>query len=85
MATFGKSTASVRLVIDGKDRPMGLTPLEMEILAYLADGHRVTEIALFLGSSREAVDQKIKVIKDKLGAQTQAGVIARAFRNHILI
>lgn len=63
---------------------MGLTPLEMEILAYLADGHRVTEIALFLGSNREAVDQKIKTIKDRLGAQTQAGAIARAFRLKII-
>lgn len=85
MATPRESIVTPRrIIIDGKERPLGLTPLEMEILAYLANGHRPTEIAVFVGSNRDAVDQKIRTIKDRLGANTQAGAVAIAFRKNII-
>lgn len=75
--------SNVRTVIMGKDWN-GLTPLEREILAYIADGRRPVEIAEYIGSSRPTVDNRVMEMKNKLGANTTAGMVARAFRLGIL-
>lgn len=61
-----------------------LTTLELEVIAHVADGRRAAEISAILGTSTNAVDQKVYAIKNKLGAATSAGAVARAFRLGIL-
>ena len=82
--TGSSNMTHIRTVIDGKDRPFGLSPFEMEILAHIADGRRPAEIGEIVGSSRNAVDNRLNDMKNKLGANTTGGMVARAFRVGIL-
>jgi DNA-binding CsgD family transcriptional regulator len=61
-----------------------LTSLELEVLAHMADGRRAAETSEILGTTTNAVGLKVHAIKNKLGAATSAGAVARAFRLGIL-
>lgn len=57
-----------------------LSELEVKVLQLTADGRKACEIGEEIGRSKNAVDQRIHVLKNKFGAATIAGLVARAFR-----
>ena len=61
-----------------------LTNREIDVIWLLSDGATNDQIALALGISPETVQQHVKRIRDKLGAQTRAHAIARALHDGIL-
>lgn len=56
-----------------------LNAVQREILLWLANGKRPIDVADILDMKANAVHQHIHKMKDKLGANTQAGLVARAF------
>lgn len=61
-----------------------ITGREREVLQRLADGVSAPDIAMQLGVGHGTVRTHIQHLREKLGANTQAGVVGRAFRLKIL-
>lgn len=61
-----------------------LSDAELEVLKYVADGKRPSEIKVLVDATENAVNMKIYSVKNKLGANTSAGMVARAFRLGVL-
>ena len=61
-----------------------VTVREHDILERLADGESTPEIAVTLGISRSTVRTHVEHMRDKLGARTQAQLVARAYQIGLL-
>ncbi|MEY2484213.1 MAG: hypothetical protein QOK24_2741 [Verrucomicrobiota bacterium] len=59
-------------------RAVGLTPRQAEILSWVAQGKRDSEIAQILHSSTRTVSNHLYRILRKLGAETRGGAVAEA-------
>jgi DNA-binding CsgD family transcriptional regulator len=57
-----------------------LTPREVEILSLIADGLTYEEIGARLGIGIETARTHLAKARDRLGAQSRAGAVAKAFR-----
>jgi DNA-binding NarL/FixJ family response regulator len=64
--------------------PLSLTPREREVLAFLADGATVTDIAGFLGLSVQTCRGYVKSLLAKLGVRTQLQAVVAAARMGLL-
>jgi DNA-binding NarL/FixJ family response regulator len=60
--------------------PAGLTPRELEVLAFLADGLRNAQIAERLVVSQRTVDHHVSAILRKLDVETRGEAAAEAIR-----
>lgn len=61
-----------------------LTEAEKAILQQLADGRRHGEIASILAVSTGVIDQRVHIVKNKIGAATTTGAVAMALRHGII-
>ena len=75
-----------RLLARTTARPAGadLTPREHQVLSLLVDGVRPSEIAAELCITPKTVSTHIEHIMSKLGAHSQAQVVAFAVRDHLV-
>lgn len=64
----------------GEAREITISATELELLKLLADGKRSKDIGYFMKASANVVDQRVMQLKNKLGAETNAGAVAIAFR-----
>lgn len=60
-------------------RSLGLTPREAEVLLWMAEGKRNSEIAVILQMSPRTVDKHSEHIFSKLGVETRASAVAMAW------
>lgn len=63
---------------------MLLTQREIQVITYVADGHRQSKIAEKMGISRFTVNAHLDKIREKLDAPTTANAVAIAFRQKII-
>jgi len=61
-----------------------LSPREMDVLRYLAEGKSAEETAIILGISHETAKSHAKAIRFKLGCTTTTLAVATAFRKGLL-
>jgi LuxR family quorum sensing-dependent transcriptional regulator len=61
-----------------------LTGREREVLALLAQGRQLDEIALDLGIGTETVRSHIRNAGERLGAANRTHAVAIAIRNHLI-
>ena len=69
---------------DGKAGPVMLTPRELEILGWLAQGLANKQVAARLGVSEHTVKTHVAHAFEKLGVGTRAEAVARAVRMGLL-
>lgn len=62
----------------------GLTPREIEVVYWHAQGKRISDIMEILDLKLDAIRQHNFRIKNKLGAQTMSGCVALAIRKGII-
>lgn len=58
---------------------LGLTPREAEVLAWVAQGKRNSEIAVILGNQTRTVGKHVENVLGKLGAETRSAAAALAW------
>ena len=75
-----------RLVQQAKtgDETSVLTPRELQVLEFLAEGRSSKEIANFLAITEATVKGHLKNLYDKLGATDRAHAVAIALRQRII-
>ena len=61
-----------------------LTPRQIEVLRYLAQGSRAEEIAESLGVSLHTVRTHLQNIFEKLGVHSQIEAVSRAYRDRLI-
>ncbi len=61
-----------------------VTPRELEILGFIANGDTTASIAARLGISRSTVRTHVEHLRTKLGVPTRAAVVAMGFRLGLL-
>lgn len=61
-----------------------LTKGELEILLWLSNSKRNMDIAAIMEVSTNIIDQRVHVIKNKLGAGTTTGAVAIALRTGVI-
>ena len=74
----------IRKAIAKDPDPPVLTERQKEILKFVTDGLRNSDVARQLGISTDAVKQHLSAICNKLGAVNRAEAIAIALRKHLL-
>jgi len=57
------------------------TPRQLEVIALLADGKKLHEIAEILGISRYTVGRHVTDAFERTGAANSSGLVAMALRN----
>jgi DNA-binding CsgD family transcriptional regulator len=60
-------------------RPLGLSPRETEVLAWVAEGKKNEEIGMILGASNRTIDKHVQHILSKLGVEGRTAAAAVAF------
>lgn len=60
-----------------------LTPREREVLHWVAEGKRDSEIALIFGISVRTIEQHVRVCLQKLGVETRATACATVWRTRM--
>jgi DNA-binding CsgD family transcriptional regulator len=71
--------------LPGLDSWEHITPREREVLVLLADGLSSPEIAASLGIARSTARTHLEHLRARLGAATQAGLVAKALRLGLLV
>lgn len=66
------------------ETPNPLTPRQIVVLTYLADGHTAEHIAGFLCITSQAVNKHISAARDALDAQTTTEAVVTALRRGLL-
>ncbi len=61
-----------------------LTGRQREVLALLAQGRQLDEIALDLGIGPETVRSHLRTAGERLGANNRTHAVAIAIRNHLI-
>lgn len=61
-----------------------ITPREMEVLHWMAEGKTASEIGTILTISYITVNQHIRNAKDKFGVFKDTALVAQALRHHII-
>jgi LuxR family transcriptional regulator, transcriptional regulator of spore coat protein len=61
-----------------------VTPREMEVLHWMAEGKTASEIGTILTISYITVNQHIRNAKDKFGVFKDTALVAQALRHHII-
>jgi LuxR family transcriptional regulator, transcriptional regulator of spore coat protein len=61
-----------------------ITPREMEVLHWMAEGKTAAEIGTILTISYITVNQHIRNAKDKFGVFKDTALVAKAFRHHVI-
>lgn len=72
--TETKEADAVRML-----QALGLTPREAEVLHWMTQGKRNSEIAVILGLSERTADKHREHVFAKLGVETRTAAVARAF------
>lgn len=62
-----------------------LSRIQFETLLALADGEKGPETLARLGISRTTLNQRYRVLRDALGARTNAHAVALAYHEGILV
>ena len=57
-----------------------LTPRQLEVLRWLADGKRPNDVALILGISKSTIRSHVENIKVELGLDTTVAIVVAALR-----
>jgi DNA-binding CsgD family transcriptional regulator len=74
-------------IIESSDAPAearSLTPRELEVLTWAAQGKSAWEIGVILGITKRTVDEHIHTATRKLGAANRTQAVAIAVRDHII-
>lgn len=61
-----------------------ITPREMEVLHWMAEGKTAAEIGTILTISYITVNQHIRNAKEKFGVFKDTALVAKAFRHHVI-
>lgn len=61
-----------------------ITPREMEVIHWMAEGKTASEIGTILTISYITVNQHIRNAKDKFGVFKDTALVAKAFRHHVI-
>jgi LuxR family transcriptional regulator of spore coat protein len=61
-----------------------ITPREMEVIHWMAEGKTASEIGTILTISYITVNQHIRNAKDKFGVFKDTALVAKAFRHNVI-
>lgn len=88
VAAIERALRGVRVLVDVEgavvDGPSRLSPQELVVLGYVAEGLKSREIAALVGSSPRTVETYIARVFQKLGARNRTEAINRARRQGLL-
>ena len=63
---------------------INVTPRELEVLHWVAEGKTAAEIGTILGVSYITINQHIRNAKDKFGVYKDTALVAKALRSGII-
>lgn len=82
--TLARDPSTGRFSQNGKQEAVELSPAQVAILQYVADGKTNEDIALLTNTSEPAIRMRLARIMDMTGTASRAAAVAWALRRNVI-